>query len=94
MEPSPSEYSRDIFEVTNTTSPGLSQHTIDDYLPVYEFQDTERSPLETSCAICLQDVKDGESVRLLPNCGHLFHPHCIDKWLTRQGNCPMCRKNV
>eukprot|EP00727_Mastigamoeba_balamuthi_P005267 m51a1_g14739 hypothetical protein (101) ;mRNA; r:279125-279490 len=24
-------------------------------------------------------------------CGHMFHAHCIDKWLTNNANCPFCR---
>ncbi|GFP98141.1 nep1-interacting protein 2 [Phtheirospermum japonicum] len=85
----------DIFDVMNTMSPGLSHDAIKE-LPVCEFyNNAERSTCdETSCAICLQDLKNGESIRLLPNCKHLFHLHCIDTWLTRQGSCPICRQNV
>ncbi|TKY57293.1 NEP1-interacting protein 1 [Spatholobus suberectus] len=46
------------------------------------------------CSICFQDFEDGELVRILPKCGHLFHLECIDKWLVNQGSCPMCRTCV
>ncbi|PIN08178.1 hypothetical protein CDL12_19248 [Handroanthus impetiginosus] len=83
----------DIFEVN--TIRGLSQDTIKE-LPVFEFYGSEPTPScsETSCAICLHDLKDGESVRSLPICKHLFHLHCIDEWLARQGTCPICRNDV
>ncbi|KAK4420769.1 RING-H2 finger protein ATL17 [Sesamum alatum] len=83
----------DIFEVT--TVRGLSQDTIKE-LPVYQFcnAQTTSSFSEASCAICLQDLNDGESARMLPSCKHFFHLDCIDQWLTRQGNCPICRKDV
>ncbi|XP_011097880.1 NEP1-interacting protein 1 [Sesamum indicum] len=83
----------DIFEVT--TVRGLSQDTIEE-LPVYQFWNAQNnaSCSEATCAICLQDLEDGESARLLPSCKHFFHLHCIDQWLTRQGNCPICRKDV
>ncbi|KAG8365084.1 hypothetical protein BUALT_Bualt18G0067400 [Buddleja alternifolia] len=83
----------DIFEVGNVA--GLSQDTIKE-LPVYTFSNAETSTscTETSCAICLQDLKDGESARLLPSCRHFFHLQCINEWLTRQGTCPICRKDV
>ncbi|XP_073047903.1 NEP1-interacting protein 1-like [Primulina eburnea] len=83
----------DIFEVN--TIRGLAQDTIKK-LPIYKFYAIEMTTSfsETSCAICLQDLKDGEYAKVLPSCRHFFHPHCIDEWLTRQGSCPICRKDV
>ncbi|KAF8670585.1 hypothetical protein HU200_050612 [Digitaria exilis] len=46
------------------------------------------------CAICLAVVRDGETVRLLPACGHLFHVECIDLWLRSHATCPLCRCDV
>lgn len=46
------------------------------------------------CAICLAVVRDGETVRLLPSCGHLFHVECIDLWLRSHATCPLCRCDV
>lgn len=46
------------------------------------------------CAICLALVRDGETVRLLPACGHLFHVECIDLWLRSHATCPLCRRGV
>uniref|UniRef100_A0A0E0FMV4 RING-type E3 ubiquitin transferase n=1 Tax=Oryza nivara TaxID=4536 RepID=A0A0E0FMV4_ORYNI len=52
-------------------------------------------PLESggaACAVCLEDVRGGETVRRLPACGHLFHVECIDMWLhSPHRTCPMCR---
>mmetsp|Transcript_20411 Transcript_20411/g.23131 ORF Transcript_20411/g.23131 Transcript_20411/m.23131 type:complete len:256 (+) Transcript_20411:63-830(+) len=46
------------------------------------------------CAICLNELKLDEPVRLLPNCQHCFHQDCIDGWLRTTPSCPMCRRNV
>ncbi|XP_049388657.1 RING-H2 finger protein ATL56-like [Solanum stenotomum] len=46
------------------------------------------------CAICLEGFKDGEFCRKLPDCGHLFHVKCVDSWLMRVLNCPICRTRV
>ncbi|KAL5232302.1 hypothetical protein ABZP36_031078 [Zizania latifolia] len=44
------------------------------------------------CAICLAEFASGERVRVLPNCNHGFHPHCIDRWLRVHPTCPTCRQ--
>ncbi|XP_044491579.1 NEP1-interacting protein-like 1 [Mangifera indica] len=49
---------------------------------------------ELCCSICLQDFSEGDSARKLPHCGHCFHLECIDQWLIRNGNCPVCRESV
>lgn len=43
------------------------------------------------CAVCINVVEDGEMVRLLPNCKHVFHVECIDMWLHSHSTCPLCR---
>ncbi|KAK1425000.1 hypothetical protein QVD17_20342 [Tagetes erecta] len=48
----------------------------------------------SDCAVCLSEFQDGESVRLLPKCGHAFHLPCIDTWLRSHSNCPLCRSHV
>ncbi|KAF0934470.1 hypothetical protein E2562_025547 [Oryza meyeriana var. granulata] len=46
------------------------------------------------CAICLGLVGDGEAVRRLPECKHLFHVECVDIWLYSHATCPLCRRDV
>merc|ERR1712008_74925 len=42
------------------------------------------------CAICLECMKDSETVCALPRCGHIFHKTCIECWLTRgKPSCPL-----
>ncbi|XP_019425307.1 PREDICTED: E3 ubiquitin-protein ligase ATL41-like [Lupinus angustifolius] len=43
------------------------------------------------CAVCLSAFDEEEMVRLLPNCKHIFHVGCIDKWLASHTTCPICR---
>ncbi|CAL4986637.1 unnamed protein product [Urochloa decumbens] len=47
-----------------------------------------------SCAVCLAEFRHGETLRLLPRCGHAFHRGCIDTWLRAHVNCPLCRAPV
>ncbi|KAL2328140.1 hypothetical protein Fmac_021567 [Flemingia macrophylla] len=46
------------------------------------------------CVVCLCALKEGENAKLLPNCKHLFHVDCIDKWLKLRSTCPLCRAEV
>ena len=44
-----------------------------------------------SCPICLEPYESGKYKRVLP-CNHVFHKKCIDKWLKKKMECPVCRK--
>lgn len=47
------------------------------------------------CSVCLSAFADGESVRVLPDCGHMFHLDCVDPWLlAHAASCPLCRAEV
>ncbi|XP_042475235.1 E3 ubiquitin-protein ligase ATL31-like [Macadamia integrifolia] len=46
------------------------------------------------CAVCLSEFEDEDTLRLLPSCDHVFHPDCIDAWLSKHTTCPVCRANL
>jgi len=48
----------------------------------------------SECSICLNDLEHDDAVRKLGNCGHTFHRSCIDLWLLRRADCPLCKGNV
>lgn len=47
--------------------------------------------LSEYCHICMDNYKEKEFKRVIPSCNHCFHKKCIDKWLKKKGNCPICR---
>lgn len=49
---------------------------------------------ELECAVCLTAFEEGDDLRLLPHCSHVFHPECIDPWLETRVTCPLCRANL
>ncbi|KAK7278584.1 hypothetical protein RJT34_23616 [Clitoria ternatea] len=51
------------------------------------------SIISSCCSICLGDYKETDMLRLLPDCGHLFHLACVDPWLRLHSTCPICRKS-
>lgn len=47
-----------------------------------------------TCSICLIDLTINEDGKSLLKCNHIFHPGCIDRWITNNDTCPNCRCNV
>ncbi|MCO5587986.1 hypothetical protein L7F22_041939 [Adiantum nelumboides] len=46
------------------------------------------------CSICLEQLENGQLVRVLPTCAHTFHAPCIDSWIATDlffCSCPCCR---
>lgn len=48
----------------------------------------------TDCAVCLNEFQEDEKLRIIPNCGHVFHIDCLDIWLQKNANCPLCRTSI
>lgn len=42
------------------------------------------------CVVCQDQLINGRRIARL-DCGHQFHPRCIQKWLCRKNNCPLCK---
>jgi len=49
---------------------------------------------DQDCPICLQCFSPTDVVRQLGACGHVFHRSCLDLWLLRAAECPMCKTRV
>ena len=39
------------------------------------------------------EIEENEECKKL-KCGHMFHSACIDNWLKRTLECPMCRNVI
>lgn len=46
------------------------------------------------CAVCLCEFEDNETLRLMPNCYHVFHADCVSVWLSDHSTCPLCRVDL
>ena len=61
--------------------------------PLYKKIKENDTLLGSECSICLDNYKNNEYFRNLP-CNHSFHKKCIDRWVKKNNNCPICRKNI
>lgn len=46
-----------------------------------------------NCRICMDDIKKGDICKELCK-GHIFHSNCINNWLKRSLECPICRNTI
>lgn len=56
---------------------------------------TTQIDYQPTCAICLEDYQNRVTIiRELP-CGHIFHPECIDEFLSENSSlCPQCKASM
>lgn len=72
---------------------GLTKEQIDNLsIRNYEHSSTD-GELGKICSVCISDYVTGNKLRQLP-CMHEFHVHCIDRWLSENCTCPVCRQPV
>jgi hypothetical protein len=72
---------------------GLTPMVIQSLPGVYTCEEEESWMCE-DCPICLTAPQAGDSVRRLAGCGHTFHRSCVDLWLLRSADCPLCKRKV
>lgn len=67
-----------------------SGKNFDDYIVVRSFGKIVKNfSIDESCTICLSIFEQCEIIEL--RCGHFYHRTCVEKWLRRNGICPLCR---
>jgi hypothetical protein len=46
------------------------------------------------CVICQDAYTEGQAIRCITHCTHMFHRMCIDEWFGRNVRCPTCRFDI
>lgn len=72
---------------------GLTKEQIDNLSTRHYEHSGRDSDLARICSVCISDYVTGNKLRQLP-CMHEFHIHCIDRWLSENCTCPICRQPV
>jgi len=73
---------------------GLSPSDIQSLPGVHTLLPEECKDEEEDCPICLLPMQPGDCLRHLNICDHAFHRSCIDLWLLRTADCPVCKHKV
>lgn len=71
---------------------GMSSDTISQ-VEVVKWKRAVHGEGQLQCMVCLSDFEEDEDLRKLP-CNHMFHAACIDEWLHRCTDCPICKCNI
>ncbi|GER41745.1 RING/U-box superfamily protein [Striga asiatica] len=55
-----------------------------------------RGSHDRNCAVCLYRLRKDSQIWELSNCCHVFHRHCLEKWLCYDDRltCPLCRASL
>ena len=57
------------------------------------FKIIKRLKEDNDCPICLGQIKHNQP-GTSAQCEHRFHSACLDEWLSRNNNCPVCREPI
>jgi hypothetical protein len=49
---------------------------------------------QKECSICYDAFETSKKCKVLPDCMHLYHSLCIDKWFKDERRCPICNVEV
>lgn len=58
------------------------------------YEQNEETKTSSSCSICLEHFRNGESLSTIGTCKHIFHHDCLDQWIQRSTSCPYCRRGI
>lgn len=70
-----------------------SQEQITNATRNIEFSDSSAN-MNTSCPITLDEFQNGDIVRQIMPCGHIFQESALRNWFTRNVRCPVCRYDI
>ncbi|XP_026412844.1 RING-H2 finger protein ATL57-like [Papaver somniferum] len=88
--------SSNSLSVRSNRQAGLDSLTVKS-LPMFAYEHGDSSSKgeaaeeSLDCVVCLSEFEERETVKMIPYCGHVFHPECIDTWFSSHVSCPLCR---
>ena len=71
-----------------------TQEQIDNASEIITYTSDMSSNYSTRCPITLEDFQEGDNVRRIHHCNHLFGTTAFDNWFERNVRCPVCRFDI
>tara|TARA_B110000114_G_C15044387_1_gene378540 strand:+ start:354 stop:1265 length:912 start_codon:yes stop_codon:yes gene_type:complete len=87
-------------EISNTVNEKYSEkesnNDVINNIPSFlfkKFNINKNTNINYDCIVCMCEIEENEECKKL-KCGHMFHNTCINNWLKRTLECPMCRNII
>jgi hypothetical protein len=77
-------------EIDSNNNNSEGNNIIDNFCEVKIKNISKLEESNKKCAICLEKFNSKVKVIILP-CIHIFHRSCINNWMKKQKNCPICK---
>ena len=82
-----------IERLSNIDFNEVSHKTIFDNTEVF-CKNYSNENVTQNCTVCLEEINEGDIVRKIKKCGHMFHLKCADTWFKEHIKCPYCRQDI
>eukprot|EP00746_Dinoflagellata_sp_MGD_P154600 gnl/MRDRNA2_/MRDRNA2_84921_c0_seq2.p1 gnl/MRDRNA2_/MRDRNA2_84921_c0~~gnl/MRDRNA2_/MRDRNA2_84921_c0_seq2.p1 ORF type:complete len:299 (+),score=31.33 gnl/MRDRNA2_/MRDRNA2_84921_c0_seq2:98-898(+) len=90
-------YAKATYEADQMVSteliPAQSDFTFKPDYDIFARSEGNDSCSESTCAICCNELCKGDTC-IRTSCNHVFHKECMDMWMDRKLECPLCRQKV
>eukprot|EP00500_Bicosoecida_sp_ms1_P001276 CAMPEP_0203807898 /NCGR_PEP_ID=MMETSP0115-20131106/1312_1 /ASSEMBLY_ACC=CAM_ASM_000227 /TAXON_ID=33651 /ORGANISM="Bicosoecid sp, Strain ms1" /LENGTH=307 /DNA_ID=CAMNT_0050716583 /DNA_START=399 /DNA_END=1318 /DNA_ORIENTATION=+ len=86
-----SQLADELDSINGTPAAVVDALPLHNYKPPKSAEEMEEE--QQTCMVCLGEYEENEVIRTLP-CLHIFHQPCIDKWLSANKTCPLCKHDV
>lgn len=85
-----SQRSGSSLESNRTGYPPASTRTIKNLPTIVVSKRDLEDGCNKECSVCFLEFNVNDKVSRL-QCGHFFHPECVNEWLQKKCTCPICR---
>ncbi|XP_075475840.1 RING-H2 finger protein ATL46-like, partial [Primulina tabacum] len=86
-------FQRQLQQLFRLHDSGLDQSLVN-VLPIFYYKEITGLKEPFDCAVCLGEFSNSDKLKILPDCSHAFHIHCIETWLMSNSTCPLCRTPI